>query len=176
MGRYSPAAWLKKKSVNEALLEAEYEHHLACPNTDFGSRLAALILDSIFLFLIISGSHKIVTTLFTVLSPATFPISIALVGSTQWALSALAWYIFNIWVPVQWGGSPAKIILGLRVINSKTGMPLTLKQTIGREFIGKWPLVLLSFGYGLLCPLIRRDRKALHDILTSSCVKKTRPG
>ena len=59
MGKYIRTDPGPKRSVERALQEAEEEHYLDCPPADFWIRAAAIFLDIIFLFIIITAVHRI---------------------------------------------------------------------------------------------------------------------
>ena len=67
------------------------------------------------------------------------------------------------------GATPGKFLLGMRVINTKTGTFLGVGQTILREVIGKWISFLLLLG-GFLMVAFRKDKRALHDLLAGTQV------
>ena len=64
-----------------------------------------------------------------------------------------------------------RLCLGLRVVDFETGERLGIGQTILREFIGKWASFLtLLVGY-LIVPF-RRDKRALHDFIAGTQVRR----
>jgi uncharacterized RDD family membrane protein YckC len=178
VGIYVPPKQSRPKSVSETLLEAEEEHYLDCPNADIWTRSAALILDAIFLFLLATGLKRMMGAV--VLGPLFGQPNqvsrdvMVLISSIQIALQVMLFYFLDIWAVSYYGGSPAKLILGLQVINRTNGKRLNLAQAILREFIGKLILEPLSCGFGIILPLFRHDSRMLHDIISGSEVKKTR--
>ncbi len=68
------------------------------------------------------------------------------------------------------GATPGKQLMGLKVINSETGEYLTWGQIILREFVGKLFLNTMTLYIGWIIGFFRKDKKALHDIVSSSQV------
>lgn len=178
MGVYVPPKPKRPKSVSETLLEAEEEHFLDCPDADALTRIAAFVLDGIFLFILATSIKRILMAV--VLIPLlgsperASREAIVLFNSVQIAVQVMLFYIINVWSLNAHGGSPAKLIFGLRVINRGTGQRLTLFQAVLREFVGKILLEPLTCGFGLLLPVLRKDARTLHDIVANSEVKKVR--
>lgn len=178
MGRYEPAARRRRRSLTDALDEAEYEHYLDCPNADLIPRIAATMLDAIFLFIAVSAVNRILS-----LSPGLIgggegtlsPSAMSLLESVKIAIDVSIWYFSQIWSTANFGGSPAKLILGLRVIEMDSGAPLSFSRSVVRELVGKVVAVGVTGGLVLLVPLFRKDHQTFHDLLTRSAVKRVRP-
>ncbi len=164
----------------ETLLEAEQEHYLDCPNADVPIRSAALLLDVILFSLALSGIHHLIETV-----KASIPLvvtSFALpqnagvlalgVAYFSWLLKTAALVLYFVWSIMRFGGSPAKLLMGLRIVDAKSGEKLTYPRAFLREALGK-PIGVLTL-FGALTSLIRPDRKAAHDLLSGSVVKKVR--
>jgi uncharacterized RDD family membrane protein YckC len=64
-----------------------------------------------------------------------------------------------------------KLALGLKVVDMETGERLGFGQTILREFFGKWCSSVIFFG-GYLMAAFRRDKRALHDFIAGSQVRR----
>jgi len=139
-------------------------------------RAAALVLDVIFLVLLFSGLDRIFTA----------GITLAFAKHPLWAnehvqtfiLSfrvAMEWGLFHIyylWTSTYYGGTPAKLIFGLRVIDIHTGQTLPLPRILVREVFGKLILNTATLGLGFFLPFTRPDARALHDLVSRSVVKK----
>lgn len=170
MGHYIPKKNVKR-SVSDTLTEAEEDHFLDCPNADFFVRTAAFLLDGIFLFLSGFGLHRLFEAASLVLVPTeSFQIFL---GAFSFALEASLLY-FYLWSLHHWGASPAKLLFGLRVLNSLSGRRLRFSEVCFREFLGKG-LSLVSLA-GFFLPLFRQDRLALHDLISHSIVKRVHGG
>jgi uncharacterized RDD family membrane protein YckC len=179
----------RTRAISETLLEAEEDHLLGCPNADFNSRAAAFILDAILFFLISSG----VTHLCNALN-----VHLSHLGSNMLAIKGSDWrwflfqasrhsaeitaylslmlklalfYFYFVWSIAYAGGTPGKLLLGLRVVNIYTGQAIGFPQALLREILGK-SVSFLLLGYGFLIAWFRPDRLALHDVWTDSVVKK----
>lgn len=178
MGKYTPSPKIRRRSISETLDEAESEHFLDCPNASFGPRLAALLLDTIFLFLLLSGIEKIISVLTGIFVEDPFalsPSTHALIQSIKIALMVVAYHYSQIWAVVVYGASPAKLILGLRVVHASTGQNLSLSRALLREALLKPLLFVLTAGLGSLAPWLRADHLAFHDMGSKSVVKRVRP-
>jgi uncharacterized RDD family membrane protein YckC len=64
-------------------------------------------------------------------------------------------------------GTPGKRILGLRV-KDNMGNKLSFGGAVLRSLARV--ITLVTFGLGFMTILFRRDKRALHDIMSSSCV------
>lgn len=173
MGNYIPQKQRKKKTIREALLEAEEDHYLDCPDAGALIRLAAFVIDAIFIFLALTTTTKI----FRALAYPTADLADSsiqtkwLLYSAEVAFQVLCFYLMEIETLVLFGATPGKVLFGLRVINLHTGSRLSLAQAILRELVLKWCLAIASLGVSLLYPITRKDRRALYDVVTGSTVK-----
>ena len=68
-----------------------------------------------------------------------------------------------------WGGTPAKLLLKLRVVDAHSGQNLSFFRTVLREIVGK---VVGFFVLGFIWPLFRKDKRAFHDVISNSAVKQ----
>ncbi|MBI4406226.1 MAG: RDD family protein [Deltaproteobacteria bacterium] len=167
MGTYLPAKRRPKRSVSDALREAEEDHFLDCPQAPFLQRAAAFFLDCIFLFLIWSATRRLSIAMESVISHWLQPL--------RYALTCVFFWHYGIWTLPRFGGSPGKLLLGLRVVNVLSGQRLGLREALLRELIGK-VLSFCTLGFGFFLPLLRQDMRALHDLISASTVKKIRGG
>lgn len=170
MGHYIPKKNVKR-SVSDTLTEAEEEHFLNCPNADFLVRAAAFLLDGLFLFLFGFGLHRLFEAASLILVPTESFQSF--LRAVSFALEASLLYFYT-WSLHYWGGSPAKLLFGLRVLNASSGRRLGFAEVCFREFLGKG-LSLISL-VGFFLPLFRQDRLALHDLISHSIVKRVHGG
>jgi uncharacterized RDD family membrane protein YckC len=178
MGTYSSPR-RKKRSVADTLLEAEHEHYLDCPDADLPIRSAALLLDWILFSIATSGIHHLIETvsnsvpfLLTSFSQPLGPAATLAIAYFSWVIKTIAGYLYFIWSVNRFGGSPAKLIMGLRIVDSRTGQHLEYGQAFVREALVK-PLGLF-FLVGALTSVSRADRRSIHDIVTHSAVKRIR--
>jgi len=81
------------------------------------------------------------------------------------SFSLIAWFLSKK------GGLPGKLLLGLKIIDVKTGSFVTPGKAIGRETAGKL-LSALTLMIGYFMAGIRKDKKALHDIICGTQVIK----
>jgi len=104
-----------------------------------------------------------------VLLQAFLGISLSDNQSTLGALSALALWSFT-YVVVSTtitGRTPGKAVVGLRITRADTGVP-TFGRLVMRTLL--LPVEVLTLGAGLLPVLLRRDHRALHDLLAGTAV------
>jgi uncharacterized RDD family membrane protein YckC len=179
LGTYLPAQRKKKRSVADTLAEAEHEHYLDCPNADLPIRAAALLLDLILFSLSASGIHHFVETvknsvpsLIGVVSEPSAPAVVLGITYLSWLLKTAALFLFFVWSVLRFGGSPAKLLMGLRVVDVASGSRLDYRQAMLRETVGKLLGALLLVGPAIA--LFRPDRRALHDLVSRSVVKRVR--
>ena len=179
MGTHLPAQRKRRRSVADTLLEAEHEHYLDCPNADMPIRSAALLLDLILFSLASSGIHHLVETaknsipaLVGAVSEPLQPSVVLAITYFAWLLKTSAVFLYFVWSLMRFGGSPAKLLMGLRIIDVDTGERLDYRQAILREMVGK-----VLGGVFLISPLValtRQDRRGLHDWISNSVVKRVR--
>lgn len=163
------------RSIEEVLSQAEEDHYLECPNADITTRAAALLLDCILFSLLSSGLHQFYVAADGYME--SFEASQSLRFSVHygiWSLKFAAGYFYFIWSLFQYGGTPAKLLMGLRVLEQETGKHLNQSQAITREILGK--AISIGSVFGILLPLVRKDRKAMHDLMCLTVVKKIHGG
>jgi uncharacterized RDD family membrane protein YckC len=177
MGNYIPAGPQQKKTINDTLLESENEHYLDCPTADPITRFAACFLDFILCSLAWSATNHLSE------AGAAAVASLANGAPTTgwmppgwayslWVLRISLLYLYFLWAVASYGGTPAKLLLGLRVLDARNGHRLTHPRALVRELLLK-PVSVAS-AIGLILPLFRSDRRALHDLLSGTVVKKIR--
>jgi len=178
MGTYLPSKPKRdrERSLHDTLNEAEHDHFLDCPNADRWLRAGAQLLDVILCFLILSGIHHVSETMraLTPNWPNINPRNIAYWNSTIFysasALKLFTVYTYFVWTVAIFGGTPAKLLLGMRVLDAKTGQKLTVPRILFRELVGK----AMVLGGGFFLTLNRR--KLVHDKLCNTVVKKVHGG
>jgi len=186
MGTYVPRGSARPKTISEALAEAEHDHFLDCPNADFWIRTGAFLLDSIFFWLLWSGIHHT----FTSVGPSLLATAERMPLFQQFlpghdaplrpeqvlpflehAAHGLLFFLYFCATLSAFGGSPGKLLLGLRVVDVTTGAKLTFGRAIFRELIGKVVSTIpLAIGWGMA--FMRQDTRALHDLAASTVVKR----
>ena len=67
------------------------------------------------------------------------------------------------------GATPGKLLLGLRVVDSDTGLYIGFGKTFLREYIGKIVGTLLLFA-GFIMVGVRKDKRGLHDLMANTRV------
>ncbi|RYZ51653.1 MAG: RDD family protein [Proteobacteria bacterium] len=67
------------------------------------------------------------------------------------------------------GASPGKSVMGLRLVDYQTGTNVSFTTGFLRETVGKI-VSFLSLGIGFLMAAIRKDKRALHDLITDTQV------
>lgn len=153
---------------------------LAARPAGFGWRLLAWVLDLLLFsagsllpfapILAIAGAERYL------LSPDALPPSLQtkawLAGGSAvlWVLFAL-YYVLHGWA--RRGGTPGLRLLGLRLVDWQQRVPIGYPRAILRTVA--LVVSLATLGIGLLLPLFRRDRRALHDVLAGTHVIHRRP-
>src|SRR4051812_9546260 len=129
MGNYVPLDKTPKpkRTVSRALLEAERDHLLDCPNAEFPLRAAAFVLDAILCTILWKGLGASASAIGTYVHGTFFPNAAADGWDARQAVVFFAQvtkmamlYLYCVWCEVRHGGSPAKLLLGLRVVDAKS--------------------------------------------------------
>ncbi len=185
MGTYVPRGPTRPKTISEALLEAEDDHFLDCPNADFWIRTGAFLLDAILFWLLWSGIHHTFTSMGPNFLANLQKLSLVsqflpkqellkteqLLPFFEHVAHGLLFFLYFCATLSAFGGSPGKLLLGLRVVDAKTGSRIGFGRAIVRELIGK-PLSTLPFALGWGMAFIRDDARALHDLTAQTVVKR----
>jgi uncharacterized RDD family membrane protein YckC len=130
------------------------------PLATFKQRAGAALFDVLLSFIIITFVSFIVGHFFHHHDGSR-------VGPTLLFVSFIfAYYFFPLFAS---GETVGKKLFRVRVVSETDDGELSFVQVIGRECAGK-VLSLLSFGYGFLGALNRKDRKTFHDRLFSTRV------
>lgn len=122
-----------------------------------------------------------------ILSVVLFPMNLgvgiagAFIGpELQAVLTGVSWIVpvaANVfaygWFYKHRGGTPGKLLFGLRVVNVEDGTNIGYGQTAVRETIGK-AISAIVLGIGFIMAGLRADKRGLHDLLASTQVIKVR--
>ncbi len=119
----------------------------------FGVRLAATLFDVFLVFAFIYGPLMLV-----------FGSELGMLEG----LVDLALMAFTVWMWQTRGGTPGKMLLGLRVVDATTLRPLGLWQAIGRYFA--YLVSMLPVGLGFVWIFFDARHQAWHDKLAGSLV------
>jgi len=69
----------------------------------------------------------------------------------------------------KWGGTtPGKRMVGIKIVDAKTFEDITNKQAITRSL--GYIISTIPFGIGFLMVALRKDKRALHDLLANTAV------
>ena len=99
------------------------------------------------------------------------------VGGGGWRAVGAATHLFN-WLigavyfiafHYRWGQTFGKMLMQIRVVRMDGG-PLTLGQSTGRYFATYLSAIILSIGF--IMAGLRRDKRALHDLLAGTRVER----
>jgi len=77
-------------------------------------------------------------------------------------------FILTVVLWVKYGGTPGKRLLGLKIIDEKTGQHLTAGKSVARYFC--YVLSLLLLGLGCIWVAFDKKKKGLHDHMVGSIV------
>ncbi len=187
MGTYVPRGSSRPKTISEALAEAEHDHFLDCPDADFYIRTGAILLDGILFWLLWSGIHHTFTSVgpsllataerlslfHQIFPPSDGPLRPEqILPFMEHVAHGLLFFLYFCATLSAFGGSPGKLLLGLRVVDSKSGAKLSFGRAIFRELFGKILSTLpLAIGWGMA--FVREDTRALHDLAAGTVVKRT---
>jgi uncharacterized RDD family membrane protein YckC len=85
-----------------------------------------------------------------------------------WALALAVWQFWYWWLSTALAGrTPVMALAGLRIV-TRAGAPIRPRTALVRTLT--LPLSLLAFGIGGAWMLVDRERRALHDLLSSTAV------
>ncbi|HMO17069.1 MAG TPA: RDD family protein [Oligoflexia bacterium] len=73
------------------------------------------------------------------------------------------------WFMSRKGGLPGKLLLGLKVVDTKTGFFVSPWKALGRELFGKF-LCYMTFTIGFIMIAFNKEKKGLHDYLAGTMV------
>lgn len=93
---------------------------------------------------------------------------------TQWLIFNILYLIYLTFLPIIWRGN----VIGKRIVNIRirklNGERLKVFDMIMREIIGKFILSYVTFGLTIivsaLMVLLRKDKRAIHDLLSGTQV------
>ncbi len=127
------------------------------------SRLAAFLVDSAFVSVLYSLGVLLVSSLVGLFTGDEFSADRS--GGPVWAVGYFAWWFVYLWVGLEIAGrSPGKSLVGLRVLRVDGG-PLGPGKGALRTLVFPLSFVL---GLGFIPAVVRRDRRALHDLIGGS--------
>lgn len=174
-------------ALSEELEKAEEAHFKNCPNAEFSLRLASTTVDLILTYLAIAGiqnSARAFTVFLSYVPSYTSKVSLLFVLSkwitshasqisflTELFLKAAFVYSYFIVSTAFSGGTPGKLLFGLRVLNFDSGKKLSSWTTTVR-FLVAAVSGFLSCGVTYFIIFFNKETRAYHDIITQSCVKK----
>jgi len=127
----------------------------------FGIRLAAILVDLLILSAL--NAFLIIIYLFVFRIPESVIQKSLLINIPGIVLDAC----YQIYFLSQYGGTPGKMLFGLRVV-SEDGSPLTVLHAAARYF-SFW-ISALTLGVGFLIVLFDPQRRALHDHIAKTRV------
>ncbi len=82
----------------------------------------------------------------------------------NWACSLVISFFYYGWFYSNKGGTPGKLLMGLRVVDEKTGTNISYGRAFARETVGKLVSALVLF-IGFLMVAFSTEKKALHDVM-----------
>ncbi len=90
-------------------------------------------------------------------------------------VGAILAYVLYIFACDQFfGGTPGRLLMGVRPLHSDYLSPLTFWQWFWRETLGKG-ISALTLGIGYIMAAFRDDKRALHDLIAGTQVRATIP-
>ncbi len=174
-------------SIVEELDRAEEDHLRNCPEADFTTRLAALLVDAILSYLVISGLQNLCRALGILLnhapdaswSPYFNPQFISTLSHNASEITSfieitskiLFVYFYFVASTSLAGGTAGKLLLGLRVLDINTGKKLGPGRVLIRLLIA---LIANCLSFGLIYSIsaLKKDKRTYHDEVTRATVKK----
>jgi uncharacterized RDD family membrane protein YckC len=130
----------------------------------FWRRGLALLIDYVFLLIVFGIAGAAVSLLWGEAGRSARLVNAALTAF-RWLLPPIYAVLFH-WL---WGQTMGKIVVGARVV-TVAGSPLSLPRAAGRMLA--WIVATLPLGLGLALAVVRRDKRALHDLLAGTRVER----
>ena len=136
----------------------------------FGRRFVAAIIDLTITYIVIVFP----SIGFALVAGALFDAEFTGESKTliDWMYNIVCWvtgYIFIGYFCTKKGGPPGKLVMGLRILDHKSGKHISWWQVFLREYIAKVISALL-FCIGYLMIIFRKDKRGLHDLIASTDV------
>jgi uncharacterized RDD family membrane protein YckC len=149
----------------------------------FWARLGASIIDSVLVMLVIAPfwwwlyGQEVLAELSTSFDTSTAVLSSTSLELARGPLDVLLSYVFPaIAVVVFWitrQATPGKMLLGMRIVDARTGGPLSAGQAIGR-YLGYY-LCIFSLFLGFIWVAFDARKQGWHDKLAGTVVVRVRP-
>lgn len=147
----------------------------------FPRRVVATLIDmAIFSGITALLLAPLLPTEANVASISTFDRLMSVLKSREWSSHASG--SLGIWIALWWsyfvvgwgwaGATPGKWAVGLRVVDHRSRYPIGISRGLLR--LVAYIVSSLSLGIGHLLILVRRDHRALHDVLSGTRVIKHR--
>jgi uncharacterized RDD family membrane protein YckC len=131
----------------------------------FVTRLAGFAIDLVTALTLFAVGSAVIEYVISALAGRQVRLSDAPVAA---AILLAAWWVFYCAYPLaQAGRTFGMTVVGLGVVRAD-GHELDALHAVVRVLV--YPLSLLFFGFGCLLILLRRDRRALHDLIAGSAV------
>src|SRR3954470_7715751 len=131
----------------------------------FVSRFVAFLIDVVIIAITFAIGGRVIEFVFSAVGGHRFALSDAALTSR---ILVIVWaFIYSAYCLSAAGHTPGMAMLGLRAVR-RDGSDLRSGHSIVRLLV--FPLGLLLFGIGFLMILLRRDRRALHDVIASTAV------
>lgn len=94
------------------------------------------------------------------------------IQGVSWIVSLVLIYFYYGWFYKNKGATPGKLLMGLKVVDATTGAHLTYGKSFLRETVGRAvdSIAILFFFVGILIPCLRKDKRALHDMIANTQV------
>ena len=131
----------------------------------FVTRAAAFVVDVATIAVTIGIAGAVIEFLVSSISGQSFTFSQIPIFSI---LAVIAWsFVYAAWPLAMSGRTFGMLLFGLRAVRTD-GTRLDGRHAVVRVLA--FPLSFLVFGFGFLLILLRRDRRALHDLLARTSV------
>ena len=131
----------------------------------FVTRLTAFVFDVITVLVLFAAAAAVGEYVVSAVVGSQVHLSDAPIAAD--ILLILWWFTYSAYPLGQTGRTFGMSIVGLRVVRSD-GRTLTASRAVGRVLV--FPLSFLLLGAGFALILLRRDRRALHDLLDNTAV------
>lgn len=78
--------------------------------------------------------------------------------------------LYRAWMVSQYGGVLGHLAVQARIVDHKTGQPVTQKQATARALMGLLGLMIIPIIINMIMVLARQDRRHLYDLVAGTAV------
>jgi uncharacterized RDD family membrane protein YckC len=136
-----------------------------------GLRIAGGLIDVVLFWIVIFIGVFLFVGIAVLSGADDSPRSEAAFGFGTWLLVLGIFFAYYILTEAVWGGTPAKLMLGMRVVRAEDGLPISWGRSFGRNLL-RIVDGLFFYLVGLLTLALSQKRQRVGDLAASTLVVK----